>query len=712
MKLPTRRLAAFLFLTAILGLASVPAQSAILIVTNTQDAGADSLRGAVAAASAGDAIEFNIPRSDPGYDISTGVFTITLNSGEIVIDKDLTIAVRSGANIFISGNHASRIFNITAGTVAIFNLSFVNGKAQGADVQYPNEGAPGIGGAVLNQGTLAFTRCTFMDNAALGGRGSGQTQRPPKKGGDGLGGAIANQGTLSLIACTLAANSAVGGPGGLSASGSGLSSGAVGGQGSGGAIYNANSATLSLTNCTITSNSVEGSDGVDSSLTFATEGAAAQGGGIANLGNATIIHCTSANNTALGGDSRLGAGYLYPPFDGGAASGGGYYGAVGSSSSTRDSIFAPNVVIGGAAGGPQNSPGAETGPDVNAAVNSGGHNLLGRSDGCTGFTADDQQGGTTNATRLDPKLGALGYYGGTTQTLPLLPASPAINGGDPAQATRDQRYFVRTGPPDIGAFEFQGTQPTLLANISTRLRVQTGNNAMIGGFIITGTELKTELVRGIGPSLQVPGALADPVIEVHGPSGQLLGTNDNWRDAGTRQQIIGSGLAPTHELESALWGIILPGAYTVIVGGNNGSTGIGLFEVYDLDQTAESKLANVSTRGFVGNGDDVMIVGAIVVGSAPRVLFRAIGPALTDVGVPNALGDPLLQLYDGNGGLVAANYDWRDDQEAEIVATGIPPTYDLESAIVRDLAPGPYTAIMRDTHNTPGNGRIEAYSLN
>ncbi|PYJ12130.1 MAG: hypothetical protein DMF06_00560 [Verrucomicrobia bacterium] len=699
MRSPAGRLTVIFFSAMILAMSSVPAQSAILIVTNSQDTGADSLRGTVATANAGDAIQFNIPTNDPGYDPSTGVFAITLTSGEIVIDKDLTIAVRSGANIALSGNHASRIFNITAGTVAISDLSFVNGLAKGADGNQVGgiNGQPGMGGAVLNWGTLTFTRCTFRDNTANGGGGGNGFV--PTSGGDGQGGAIANQGTLSLVACTLTANSALGGTAGVG--GFSIPFSRPGGRGSGGATYNAGGATLSLTSCTLTDNTACGVDVPYLSIN-SSGGAAGQGGGVANLGTLTMVHNTLANNRAVGGDS-IGN----PGVSSGAAFGGGLYGAVGSVSSTRDTIFAPNAVTGGNAG-----VGIATGPDVNGAVDSQGHNLVGRSDGCTGFTADDQQGGTTNDTRLDPMLGALGYYGGTTQTLPLLPGSPAINGGSTTASARDQRYFVRTGPPDIGAFEYQGTQPTLLANISTRLRVQTGNNAMIGGFIITGTELKTELVRGIGPSLAVPGALADPVIEVHGPSGQLLGTNDNWRDAATRQQIIGSGLAPTHELESALWGIILPGAYTVIVGGNNGSTGVGLFEVYDLDQTAESKLANVSTRGFVGNGDDVMIVGAIVVGSAPRVLFRAIGPALTDVGVPNALGDPLLELYDGNGGLVAANYDWRDNQEAEIIATGIPPSYDLESAIVRDLAPGPYTALMRDTHNTPGNGRIEAYSLN
>jgi uncharacterized delta-60 repeat protein len=256
-------------------------------------------------------------------------------------------------------------------------------------------------------------------------------------------------------------------------------------------------------------------------------------------------------------------------------------------------------------------------------------------------------------------------------------------------------------------------RPSTLGNISTRLRVQTGDNAMIGGFIITGTQPKTVIVRGIGPSLQIPGALADPVIEVHGSAGQLLATNDNWNDSLTRQQIIDSGLAPANDLESALWGIIDPGAYTVVVRGTNDATGIGLFEVYDLDQTVDSKLANVSTRGFVETGDNVMIGGTIIVGiHQTRVLLRAIGPSLANFGIANALPDPTLELHDGNGALIAANNNWRDDQETEITATGLLLSNDLESAIVRDLVPGNYTTIVRGLNNTTGVALIEAYGLN
>ena len=242
------------------------------------------------------------------------------------------------------------------------------------------------------------------------------------------------------------------------------------------------------------------------------------------------------------------------------------------------------------------------------------------------------------------------------------------------------------------------------------MRIQPGDNALIGGFIISGTQPKTVIIRGIGPSLPVPGALADPVIDVYDATGQLRATNDNWNDASTRQQIIDSGLAPTNDLESALWGVISPGAYTVVVRGQNNATGVGLFEVYDLDRTVNSKLANISTRGLVQSGNNVMIGGFIVLGpDSQKVIVRAMGPSLP---LSGALANPTLELHDGNGALFATNDDWRTDQEAEIIATGIPPPNNLESAIVRTLAPGNYTAIVRGVNDTMGVALVEVYALN
>ena len=260
------------------------------------------------------------------------------------------------------------------------------------------------------------------------------------------------------------------------------------------------------------------------------------------------------------------------------------------------------------------------------------------------------------------------------------------------------------------------TPPTLL-NISTRMRVLTDDKVLIGGFIITGTDLKRVLIRGLGPSLTGVGVtLTDPTLEVH-QGDVTLATNDNWkmRSDGTSQQadIDATTIPPTNDAESAILVMLSPGAYTAVLAGNNGETGVGLVEVYDLGQGACSRPVNISTRGFVDTGDNVMIGGLIVGGGSgigtARVMVRAIGPSLPIAG---ALGDPTLELHDSNGASMASNDNWRIDQEAEIIATGIAPSNDLESAIVQTLTPGNYTAIVRGANDTTGVGLVEAYDLN
>ncbi|HWM24340.1 MAG TPA: kelch repeat-containing protein [Chthoniobacterales bacterium] len=262
----------------------------------------------------------------------------------------------------------------------------------------------------------------------------------------------------------------------------------------------------------------------------------------------------------------------------------------------------------------------------------------------------------------------------------------------------------------------QVTLPSLL-NISTRMQVLTDDKVLIGGFIITGTELKRVLIRGIGPSLNGVGVtLPDPTLEVH-QGGTTIATNDNWkmRPDGTSQQgdIEATSISPTNDLESAILMMLSPGAYTAILSGKDGGTGVGMVEVYDLGQGANSRPANVSTRGFVDTEDNVMIGGFIVGGGSgvrnARVIVRALGPS---VPVAGALGNPTLELHDENGALIASNDNWRSDQQAEIIATGIPPSSDLESAIVRDFAPASYTAIVRGVNNTTGVALVEAYALN
>ena len=256
------------------------------------------------------------------------------------------------------------------------------------------------------------------------------------------------------------------------------------------------------------------------------------------------------------------------------------------------------------------------------------------------------------------------------------------------------------------------SQPT---NVSTRLRVETGDNVGIGGFIITGNQSKQVLVRGIGPTLsqyQVPNVLADPIIELHDSTRATIATNDNWK-ATQQAAIQATGLAPQNDLESAILMTLSPGSYTVILRGTNQSSGVALVEVYDLSPSAGSKLYNISTRGRVQLGDNVMIGGFILGGDGGgslTVLVRAIGPTLAQYGL-QALADPTLELHNGNGALIYENDDWQSDQEQEITDTGLAPADPHESAIVQTLQPGNYTAIVRGKNSTIGVALVEVYNL-
>jgi hypothetical protein len=258
--------------------------------------------------------------------------------------------------------------------------------------------------------------------------------------------------------------------------------------------------------------------------------------------------------------------------------------------------------------------------------------------------------------------------------------------------------------------------PGHLGNLSTRAFVQTGDNVVIGGFIITGSGQKRVIVRAIGPSLAnhgITNPLQNPTLELHDHTGAVIASNDNWMNAPNRQEIINSGLAPSNNLESAILTSLNPGAYTAIVRGVNNGTGIALVEGYDLDPAAGSKLGNMSTRALVQTGNNVMIGGFIITGSGQkRVIVRAIGPSLAQHSITNPLQDTTLELHNGSGAVIAFNDNWRDTQETEIQATGLAPTDNRESAIVRTLAPGNYTAIVRGKNNTIGVALVEVYGLN
>ena len=276
-------------------------------------------------------------------------------------------------------------------------------------------------------------------------------------------------------------------------------------------------------------------------------------------------------------------------------------------------------------------------------------------------------------------------------------------------------YYLTHGG---GVFRVQAT-PSQAMNISTRARVETGDNVLIGGFIITGNAAKKVIIRAIGPSLSQHGlsdVLADPTLDLYDGNSALLQSNDNWQDDPSQaSQISASGLAPSNNLESAIIATLQPGNYTAIVRGKNSGQGIALAEVYDLDPAADSQLGNISGRSYVQTNDDVMIGGFIIGNNigATKVIVRAIGPSLSQSGLSNVLADPTLELYDGNGALLQSNDNWQDDadQAARISAASLAPSNSLESAISASLAPGNYTAIVRGKNNGIGIVIVEVYSF-
>jgi hypothetical protein len=279
--------------------------------------------------------------------------------------------------------------------------------------------------------------------------------------------------------------------------------------------------------------------------------------------------------------------------------------------------------------------------------------------------------------------------------------SEAISGTDP----NDPNSVVRTGKQ---------------LNISTRLDVQTGDSVGIGGFILAGVDPKKVLLRALGPSLVaagVPGALSDPTLQLHDHTGAIIAFDNDWKDS-QQTEIQNTGLAPGDDHEAAIVQTLSPGAYTATVRGNGNTTGVGLIEVYDVDVNANSILANISTRGFAGTGDNVMISGEIIGGGlgangggSVKVLIRGLGPSLAQFQVPNTLSDPMLELHDGNGAIIASNDNWKDTQQSAIQATGLAPSDDRESAILTILTKGGYTAILRGKNNTTGIALIEAYKV-
>jgi hypothetical protein len=605
------------------------------LVTNTADSGPGSLRDAI---TKGNVITF-----DPQvFAEPKGPQTITLQSALPLIGGIQSI-VGPGANLLTvrrssdAGAAQFQIFGVLSPDGIFFPSVSISGLTMA------NGGGPGGGGVFAIDSNLTLKGCVLTGNSA-----------------DSCGALSAVSASVVLDGCTISNNSA-------------RNVGAICNE-----AVNGHASTISITNCTISGN---------------TTTAPAANNGFEVLHNQWDFNGTTATvnlvSTTMSGNS-----------------GGMRQNAMPDT--TKAIINLQNSII------------ASTG--ANFTVNQGGVYVS------QGYNLSNQNdvailNGTGDRNNTNPMLGQLQDNGGSTPTHALLPGSPAIDKGN-TSLTTDQRGFPRPiddpasvngggNNSDIGAYEF-GSSPKALGNISTRLRVESGDNVLIAGFIVTGTQPKKVIIRGIGPSLPFAGRLDNPTLELRDSSGTLLDSNDDWVNSPNKQAIIDSTIPPTNDLESAIVATLpANGAgYTAIVRGVNGGTGIGVVEVYDLGAAADSKLANISTRGFVQAGDNVMIAGMIIVGATPqKVIIRAIGPSLS---LPGKLADPTLELRDANGVLIDANDNWGDSPNKQaIIDSTIPPTDALESAIVATLPAGNanFTAIVRGTGTLTGIAVVEVYAL-
>lgn len=272
--------------------------------------------------------------------------------------------------------------------------------------------------------------------------------------------------------------------------------------------------------------------------------------------------------------------------------------------------------------------------------------------------------------------------------------------------TAKSAYAALTSPRPV---------PAKAANLSTRIEVGIDQNVSIIGFIVTGDVSKKVVLRGLGPSLAqkgVTGYLVDPTLALYDANDNPIANNDNWQDT-QAVEIAATGIPPQNPNESAIVANLAPGKYTAVLAGKNGGTGVGLVEVYDDDNNS-STLANLSTRGFVGTGEKVMIGGFIINrGDNPLIIIRAIGPSLSNSGVANPLADPLVELHDANGALLRQNDNWKDNiaESQATRSTTLQPTDDKESAITAFLPSGNYTAVVRGVNDSTGVALVEAYRI-
>ena len=257
----------------------------------------------------------------------------------------------------------------------------------------------------------------------------------------------------------------------------------------------------------------------------------------------------------------------------------------------------------------------------------------------------------------------------------------------------------------------------VMRNIATRASISTGDNVLIGGFIVQGSQPATVVLRAIGGSLRSVGlapVLDDPTITVYDANHNVVATNDDWISSPDASTIASYHLDPQNSIESAVYLTLNPGAYSAVVQAFSSSTqtattGIGSVEIYDLHNT-NSRLGNISARGQVQTDNDILIGGFIVGGAQTKtVVVRALGPTLGDLGVSNSLANPTLELRDASGNLLAANDNWQQGADAAAIqAAGLAPNHTQESALQATVNPGSYTALVRGVDST-GVGLVEVY---
>ena len=690
----------------------------------------------------------------PGtYNVALGeVFPITFKTGtQLVATGNPTNTIIDGAGDTVkqglftsSGNNSP--------TAKIDGFTIQNGTNLDATGACPSS----LGGALrIASSSVAFniTRNVFSNNQALGYSSNGSSGA---SGCIAWGGAIYTfSSTVNIVNNVFIGNIARGGDG-FSHPGTNLTGNEYGGPGEGGALYLSGGGTV--INNTFENNTARGGNGGQ-----ALNGTGNGGGGTGGAVSAQFTAPTFRNNIFANNSAASGSGGTPDPSTGAAL-------LAPSAPANTNNLFYNNTVNGGVSNADtkgtafldQVDPAFHSNTNMRLHTNSP---ALGAGT-ATGAPATDQDG----TTRPNPP--AIGAFEGSlvaTTTSVISSANPAANGqaitftatvdtaaGDVVTGTatfKDGATVICNAVVLDGNGQAQCTTSSLatgthsitvvyggdaifaastssvltqdvqagasarLINISTRGQVQTGFDVMIGGFVISGSVNKTLVIRAIGPSLVnygVAGALANPQLQLVRSSDQaVIASNDDWGSASNAATVQASGFAPSNPLESAIYIQLQPGAYTAIVSGVGGGTGVGLVEVYEVDAPS-TQLINISTRGKVLTGFDVMIGGFVVSGSAPKTLVvRAIGPSLANYGVAGSLQNPQLQLVRSSDQVViATNDDWGSDPNAATLqSSGFAPSNPLESAIYISLQPGAYTAIVSGVSNGTGVGLVEVYTV-